>query len=933
MKKTLLFLTLLLASYSLVLAQDPIPISEARMAAEDETVTVEGIALNGGEFFRIRYIQDETGAIALYDGGNSLEGIKTGDRVRATGSIVNFRNLLEVSNIGENFTIISSGNDLPEPKVLAASEGFAEAYEANLLQFENMQFVDSGEFGTNSANYTITDEAGNEYQVRVNQDTDIVGTAIPTGKVTITGILGQFDDTYQLLPRSIADIEGDGGTVDPPPTGNITPIADARLLLEDTEVTVKGIALHGSEFFRIRYIQDETGAVPLYDQNNSMESVQEGDSIVATGLVTDFRGLLEISNIGENFTIINSGNPSPEPTILDPTVGFSEDYEANLVRFENMRFLEIGNFGDASANYTITDGENEYQVRVNQDTDISNTPIPSGAMNITGLMGQFDDTYQLLPRGLKDLEFLGNPPVFGNAPQQTNLATTSFTVEYETLNPGTTILNYGTTTDLELGTLENGDFTTTHSTDLTDLTPGSIYYIQAISISETGDSSISAIQPMATVSLSSGEIEVYFNQPVNTDVATEEDAIFLDLGFDDTIKAYISRAKHSIDMCIYNIDEENGIITRLQEAHDRGVRTRFVVDQEVRADFFDELPGNEKIKSPSGSQYGLMHNKFIIIDADSDEPNDPFVLSGSTNFTNGQLKSDPNNIIIFQDQSLARGFKLEFEEMLNGDFGVDKKNNTPKEYLVGGNPVQAYFSPSDFTNTVIKNAIRSAETDLYFAVFAWSARRVDFAFEIESRIQDNVFVAGIMDPSSDIEPYDILIDDAKCSIVRDNVPGIFHHKYMIVDPNNTGSDPLVLTGSHNWSNNAQFRSDENIVVVHNARVANLYFQEFVQRYLDNGFSVLMDSTCVVGVEDANATQADLRVFPNPVTSLLQVRYTAPKIDALNISISNITGQILERQQINAYQANQKINLPINHLPKGIYFLRVNDTVQKFMIAE
>ena len=80
-----------------------------------------------------------------------------------------------------------------------------------------------------------------------------------------------------------------------------------------------------------------------------------------------------------------------------------------------------------------------------------------------------------------------------------------------------------------------------------------------------------------------------------------------------------------------------------------------------------------------------MHNKFIIGDADHVES--AFVLTGSTNFTTGNFESDLNNIIVLEDQSLARAYELEFEEMwgaegmmpdaANAKFGADKTWNTP----------------------------------------------------------------------------------------------------------------------------------------------------------------------------------------------------------------------------------------------------------------
>jgi len=57
-----------------------------------------------------------------------------------------------------------------------------------------------------------------------------------------------------------------------------------------------------------------------------------------------------------------------------------------------------------------------------------------------------------------------------------------------------------------------------------------------------------------------------------------------------------------------------------------------------------------------------------------------------------------------------------------------------------------------------------------------------------------------------------------------------HHKYLIVDNSDPSSDPLLLTGSHNWSSSAEYRNDENTLIVHDATIANIYYQEFTERF-------------------------------------------------------------------------------------------------------
>ena len=76
---------------------------------------------------------------------------------------------------------------------------------------------------------------------------------------------------------------------------------------------------------------------------------------------------------------------------------------------------------------------------------------------------------------------------------------------------------------------------TTHAHNLTGLTAGTIYYVQAASVSATNDTSFSAISAMATASNSSGQIKVWFNNTVDNSVSTGTNAIFVNGAMDDTI--------------------------------------------------------------------------------------------------------------------------------------------------------------------------------------------------------------------------------------------------------------------------------------------------------------------------------------------------------------------------------------------------------------
>ena len=70
-------------------------------------------------------------------------------------------------------------------------------------------------------------------------------------------------------------------------------------------------------------------------------------------------------------------------------------------------------------------------------------------------------------------------------------------------------------------------------------------------------------------------------------------------------------------------------------------------------------------------------------------------------------------------------------------------------------------------------------------------------------------------------------------VYKDGEDTILHHKYMIIDGHTTSS-PAVITGSTNWSANGNDINDENLLIIHDADIADQYMQEFYARYYQAG---------------------------------------------------------------------------------------------------
>lgn len=511
--------------------------------------------------------------------------------------------------------------------------------------------------------------------------------------------------------------------------------------------------------------------------------------------------------------------------------------------------------------------------------------------------------------------------------RQRSITSSGFAVKFSSSPAGVGVVKYGLTPD-NGSVVSNGNQGFTHEIALSNLVPATLYYVRGGVVISPGDTLYSDFEPMMTASLSSGDIKVYFNGDVDTEEATLSEAISLGQDFPDTIIAYLDRAKYTVDIAIYNMDNQNGVISAINAAHDRGVEVRLVTDEGMSDSNFNSIdigPGN-KIKSPTGSTpngsfYGLMHNKFVIIDSESDDPADPVLIAGSTNFTDNQLRNDPNNLIIFQDQSIARGFKIEFEEMFGGTFGPMKTIKTPKEFSINGKRVEVHFSPKSGVEDIVLEKMEQADHDFYFGMFTHT--RPNISETIATRVFEGLFVAGIIDQiNTSSSEYSLLSNSLGNRFFVDDLPYTWHHKYVIFDPNCPEGDPMIYTGSANWSNNGNLRSDENVVIVHDADIANQYYQEFMARYKANGGNQFVSGDCEV-VSSTAENNADynryLYSFPNPSTGSFLV-HSSMNGHAV-MSVFNATGQEVFRSNIALDGTPKAVEIP-SAVP-GLYFLKLN----------
>ncbi len=692
-------------------------------------------------------------------------------------------------------------------------------------------------------------------------------------------------------------------------------IATARQQPIGAIVTVSGIITNGDELGIIRYVQDSTAGIACYPGSGSVPfSVAPGDSTTITGPLKDYNGLLEIDPI-QSVTVHSSNNPIPNPTTIT-VPQMDEPYEGQLVRLNGVVFSGGGGtFSVGTHNFTDASGDLGV-IYVRSAHPLIGELIPLGTLDLVGILSQFTFTgfggYQLLPRDTSDL-ISSSSILFTSGVEQDNISTGGFDLQWTTNVNGSTNARYGLTPNLELGYINLAGSTSNHSITLNGLTAGNIYYVQPYS--ENGvDTAWGNLGVYATESNSSGYMMVYFNREVDNSVSQGNNAIQLDGFFNDTIAAYIGRAQSTLDIAIYNADNQL-IANAINDAQTRGVRVRFLYEGGNANLILNDLDASIEMLERPGGHPGIMHNKFVVIDAAS--VNNSWVLTGATNWTNDQLFNDPNNLVIIQDQSLAKAFEIEFEEMWGSNaatpdagsarWGADKLNNTPHHFKINGSPVQCYFSPSDGVTGRIVETIESTQADVHFAVMTLTRDECAQAL-INVNGEFGKFAQGIIENINDQgAEYQNLVSAGVAVQSTAHIPFIMHHKYAIID-HTDAANGKVLTGSHNWSSSAENFNDENTLILNNFALADRYFQEFRARYDE-----------AISIEEHESPK--ITIYPHPVADQWSIELQAPRAGKGFLMLYDMEGRLVLEQVVSWTGAPQVIQ--VDHpLRSGAYILEV-----------
>jgi len=163
----------------------------------------------GQELGNIRYINDGTGSIAVFSTqlNATVRGdailVTRGDAILVTGVLSDYFGLLEITTLTA-FQNLGGGNNLPAP-IVTTPLLLDETTESHLVRIDGVVFNNGGGTFMGNANYAFTSN-GENGQVRIAANTNLVGQPIPSGAVSLIAVCSQYQTVYQLLPRDQNDI-------------------------------------------------------------------------------------------------------------------------------------------------------------------------------------------------------------------------------------------------------------------------------------------------------------------------------------------------------------------------------------------------------------------------------------------------------------------------------------------------------------------------------------------------------------------------------------------------------------------------------------------------------------------------------------------------------------------------------------------------------
>lgn len=386
--------------------------------------------------------------------------------------------------------------------------------------------------------------------------------------------------------------------------------------------------------------------------------------------------------------------------------------------------------------------------------------------------------------------------------------------------------------------------------------------------------------------------------------------------------------------CFYEFRYEP-VAREIKAAMDRGVNVRLIIDAKINEStdkkgvFHESFPREDNIKMlntveiphPSANVIlrqakpnSIQHNKFMVLMRGGNQPQE--VWTGSTNISLGGFSGQTNVGHWVRDPETARQFAA-YWEILSIDPGardgftrsqareanralqtsIEALHETPTTLEAIPPGITPVFSPragKDVLNMYVKLVDSARACSCITLAFGinelFKQQLIDNTFRdevifmllekrdrpnprstkpfVELKFSNNVYQAW---GSYIKDPVYQWARETNAQILRLNSHVVYiHSKFLLMDP--LGADPIVISGSANFSEASTNDNDENMLIIRgNKRAADIYFTEFNRLFNHYYYRSVLEQL----KESGQAIQSDASLFLAEDDKWLE-KYNSPR---------------------------------------------------------
>lgn len=306
----------------------------------------------------------------------------------------------------------------------------------------------------------------------------------------------------------------------------------------------------------------------------------------------------------------------------------------------------------------------------------------------------------------------------------------------------------------------------------------------------------------------------------------------------------IADKKAQVRVVAYDLNEPE-VVSRLEKI---GSRLKVIIDDEgahgkatsaetQAAKRLAVSAGADGVKRQHMGQ--LQHNKTIVVDG----PKAKRVVCGSTNFSWRAFYVQNNNVVVLHGASAVKRFLAAFNDYwAHGD--VPGFANTLSAQMAGLGlgtiSAGAGFSPYSVKNAMlgkVADDVSGKTTSNLLFSLAFLYQTPGAMLDAINKLAKNskIFIYGISDRpvgGIDVQKPDGNVAVVSPAALEGNLPEPFksepvggsgvrmHHKFVVIDFNKPSA--RVYLGSHNFSDAADTKNGENLLLIRNRRIAVSY---------------------------------------------------------------------------------------------------------------